>query len=117
MDKDRLTWEQIQQRYPNQFVGLVDVEYGAHKVEIKSAVVKYSEENSTRDEICLLTVQHKVQEMRLTTQDTDYQLSVNGLMVSIYDELGITEVSDGEVELISRCLMERNKHVYEELAK
>ncbi|MCM1282836.1 MAG: hypothetical protein NC180_00620 [Muribaculaceae bacterium] len=41
---DILTWEQIQEKYPDQWVGLVDVEYMDNDgVSVASAVVKYAD--------------------------------------------------------------------------
>lgn len=38
---ERLTWEEIQERYPDQWVGLVEVEYEPNnKASIRSAVIK-----------------------------------------------------------------------------
>lgn len=39
---ERLTWEQIQKKYPNQWVGLVDVRYRNNDgISVEFAVVKY----------------------------------------------------------------------------
>ena len=39
---ERLTWKQIQEKYPDQWVGLVDVKYvNDDNATIESAVVKY----------------------------------------------------------------------------
>ncbi len=46
----RLTWEEICRIYPNQQVGLADIERGSYD-EILSAIVEYSEEDHTRSEI------------------------------------------------------------------
>lgn len=41
---ERLTWKQIQEKYPDQWVGLVDVKYVDNDgVTVESAVVKYSD--------------------------------------------------------------------------
>jgi len=37
---ERLTWEQIQEKYPDQWVGLVDINW-RNDANIESAVVKY----------------------------------------------------------------------------
>ena len=38
---ERMTWEEIQEKYPDQWVGLVDVEwYPDNKATVKSAVVE-----------------------------------------------------------------------------
>ena len=50
MHKERLGWDEICKRYPNQQVGLEDVELGSYD-EIRSAVVVCSEKDHTRSEI------------------------------------------------------------------
>jgi len=41
--EERLTWKEIQEKYPDQWVGLTDVEYYPdNNATIKSAVVKYT---------------------------------------------------------------------------
>ena len=45
----RLSWKEIQEKYPEQHVGLTNVEWKNGR--IVSAVVKYSEMNSTKSEI------------------------------------------------------------------
>lgn len=45
---ERLTWEQIQEKYPNQWVGLIDVKYMSDDgISIESAIVKYSDLSRT----------------------------------------------------------------------
>ena len=40
----RLTWEQIQKKYPNQWVGLTEVKYmDDDGISVESAVVKYTD--------------------------------------------------------------------------
>ena len=41
--EEKLTWEEIKEKYPSQWVGLVDVEYKEDNANIKSAVVKYTD--------------------------------------------------------------------------
>ncbi len=50
MNRERLTWEEICKRYPNQQVALKDVELGSYD-EVKSAVVVYTEADYSRAEI------------------------------------------------------------------
>lgn len=39
---ERLTWEQMQEKYPDQWLGLIDVEYKNNDgATVKSGVVKY----------------------------------------------------------------------------
>ena len=43
MSNERLSWKQIQEKYPDQWVGLIDVEYESdNKSTIKTAIVKYT---------------------------------------------------------------------------
>ena len=56
MSEERLTWAQIQEKYPHMYVGLEDVEYEADD-RVKSAVVKYAGKteppcNSMEDFLC-----------------------------------------------------------------
>ena len=46
----RMTWNDIKKTYPDQHVGLADVEFGDND-EIKSAIVMYSENNTSKNHI------------------------------------------------------------------
>lgn len=47
--EERLTWKQIQEKYPDKWVGLVDVKYvNDDGVSVESAIVKYTD-NSKGD--------------------------------------------------------------------
>ncbi len=39
----RMTWDEIKTNFPNQCVGLVQVETGINGISVKSAIVKYSD--------------------------------------------------------------------------
>ncbi len=42
MEEERMTWEQIQEKYPDQWIGMVDVEYEPDNgATIHSAIVRY----------------------------------------------------------------------------
>lgn len=45
----RLTWDEIKIKYPNQLVGLVDVDW-KDSSNVKSAIVKYHGTELTKDE-------------------------------------------------------------------
>ena len=51
MNNERLTWEQIKEKYPYQFVGLTDVEKGRNYNDIISAVVKYAGKDTSFAEL------------------------------------------------------------------
>lgn len=54
MAAKRLSWEEIKRRYPDQWVGLTDVEW-KNESNIISAVVKYTDKTST--ELGLMQIQ------------------------------------------------------------
>lgn len=43
----RMTWEEICKSFPDQCVGLVDVENGINDISVKSAVVKYTDKQNS----------------------------------------------------------------------
>ena len=56
---ERLTWEQIQEQYPNQWVGLSDVQYMDNDgVSVESAVVKYADK--TKSELTRLVLKGEI---------------------------------------------------------
>lgn len=55
----RLTWEQIQEKYPNQWVGLIDVHYIDNDgVSVESAIVKYTDK--TKSELTELVLDGEI---------------------------------------------------------
>lgn len=50
MLEKRMTWREIQEKYPEQWVGLTDVEYKPdNDASIRSAIVKYTDKS--KDEL------------------------------------------------------------------
>ena len=49
MSEQRMTWAEIKRRYPHQNVGLVDIH--EEPDGSTSAIVKYAEENMSREEM------------------------------------------------------------------
>jgi len=76
--EDRMTWGEIQEKFPDQWVGLVDVEYEAdNDSTIKSAIVRYV--NMSKDELTLMQIQTDGRVLgRYTTPDNKYQLGTVG---------------------------------------
>ncbi len=74
---ERMTWEEIVKKYPDQWVGLVDVDWkdGAN---VRSAVVKYTD--LSRDELLELQVGGEEGELysTYTTPDNVFQLGMVG---------------------------------------
>lgn len=74
---ERMTWEEIQEKYPDQWVGLIDVEYELNnQASIKSAVVKYTDK--TKGELTRLMLDGEIIS-RYTTSDNIFQLGVMGV--------------------------------------
>lgn len=75
---ERLTWEQIQNKYPDQWVGLTEVEYEPdNDATIKSAVVKYTDKS--KNELTRLQIQTSGNLLGIyTTPDNVFQLGAVG---------------------------------------
>ena len=71
---ERLTWEQIQKKFPDKWVGLVEVEYEPdNDATIRSAVVKYT--NKSKSELTRMQIQTNGEILgRYTTPDNVFQL-------------------------------------------
>lgn len=74
----RMTWEEIQDKYPDQWVGVTDVEYEPdNDSTIKSAVVLYTDK--TKTELTKLQIQTDGKILgRYTTPDNVFQLGAVG---------------------------------------
>lgn len=72
----RMTWKEIQEKYPDQWVGLTEVEYiGNDGVSVASAIVKYT--NKTKSELTRLALNGEIVS-RYTTPDNVFQLGILG---------------------------------------
>lgn len=73
---ERLTWKEIQEKYPDQWVGLIEVKYKPdNDATIESAVVKYVDKS--KDELTLMQIQTNGEILgRYTTPDNVFQLGV-----------------------------------------
>lgn len=57
--QERLTWKQMQEKYPNQWLGLVDVKYkNDDGAMVESAVVKYTDKK--KGELTALVLDGKI---------------------------------------------------------
>lgn len=76
--EEKLTWEEIQEKYPDQWVGLTDVEYEPDNgATIKTAIVKYTDKS--KNELTMMQVQtHGKILARYTTPDNIFQLGIAG---------------------------------------
>ena len=71
---ERLQWNEIQEKYPDQWVGLTDVEW-SNASTVKAAVVKYTDKS--KDELLELQLDGDIQKSRYTTPNNIF--SVGGL--------------------------------------
>ena len=79
MADERLTWKQIQEAYPNQWVGLTDVEnYPDNTATIKSAIVKYT--GMSKSELTRRMLSGEIIS-RYTTPDRAFQLGMVGVQL------------------------------------
>ena len=75
---ERLTWEQIQEQYPGQWVGLSDVQYMDNDgVSVESAVVKYADK--TKSELTRLVLKGEIIS-RHTNPDGHLQFGMAGVL-------------------------------------
>lgn len=74
----RMAWEEIQKKYPDQWVGLIEVEYEPdNDATIKSAVVKYTDKS--KSELTKIQVQTGGELIGVyTTPDNVFQLGAVG---------------------------------------
>ena len=76
--RERLTLKQIKEKYPHQYVGLVDIEHELNESDIKTAIVAYTDKEKTYNELTELAFKGKIMLM-YTTSDED-ELFFNGYM-------------------------------------
>ena len=68
MAEPKMSWEEIQQKYPSTWVGLIDVEW-ENRATIRSAVVFCTDKEKTTDEMALMTVNGQLETTCYTTPD------------------------------------------------
>lgn len=71
---ERLTWKEIQEKYPDRWVGLADVEYVDNDgISVKAAVVKYTDKS--KGELTQKMLEGEII-ARYTTPDNVFQLGM-----------------------------------------
>lgn len=55
MMEERLTWKQIKEKYPSQWVGMIDCKM-KDGINIESAIVKYTEKDMSSDQMAYETI-------------------------------------------------------------
>lgn len=74
---NRMTWEEIQEKYPDQWVGLVDVKYvDDDGISVESAVVKYTDK--PKSDLTRLALKGEIIS-RYTTPDNVFQMGMIGV--------------------------------------
>ena len=75
---ERLTWKEIQDKYPDQWVGLTDVEYVNNDgISIETAIVKIA--NMKKNDCTRMTANGEIIG-RYTTPDNVFQLGMIGVI-------------------------------------
>lgn len=78
---ERLTWEQIQEKYPDRWVGLIDVQYRDDDgISVESAVVKYTDK--TKSELTKMVLKGEIVS-RHTNPEGHLQLGAVGILLPI----------------------------------
>lgn len=76
---DRMKWEEIQKKYPDQWVGLIDVEYvDDDGISVESAVVKYTDKS--KSDLTRLVLKGEIIS-RYTTPDNIFQMGMIGVQL------------------------------------
>lgn len=71
---ERMTWKEIQEKYPDQWVGLTEVKYiNNDGVSIETAIVKYTDKS--KGELTRLALKGEIVS-RYTTPDNIFQLGM-----------------------------------------
>ncbi|MCM1386921.1 MAG: hypothetical protein NC231_06315 [Bacillus sp. (in: Bacteria)] len=74
---ERLTWEQIQKKYPDQWIGLTEVQYRNNDgISVESAVVKYTDK--TKAELTRMVLKGEIIS-RHTNPEGHLQLGAVGI--------------------------------------
>lgn len=75
---NRLTWEEIKEKYPNQWIGLRDVQYKDNDgITVESAEVVYTDK--TKSELGMMAIKGEDIVPRYTTPDETWQLGFIGI--------------------------------------
>lgn len=69
---ERLTWKEIQEKYPDQWVGLIDIEW-YNQSTVQSAIVKYTDK--TQGELLSMQLRGEIFSC-YTTPDNVFQLGL-----------------------------------------
>lgn len=79
---ERLTWKEIEERFPMQWVGLIEVVYkNDDGITIESAIVKYSDKS--KSELTMMAINGEDIDPRFTTPNETWQMGVVGRSMTL----------------------------------
>lgn len=70
MEKERLTWQEIKDKYPHRYVGLINIEHGSNSISVKKASVLCTDKDKTYEEMLKMAKNNEI-DLRYTTADED----------------------------------------------
>lgn len=70
LTRERLTWSQIKEQYPHQYVALSQIQYGINKATVDSAIVLYTDKEKSYEDLLNMYLKGEVL-LRYTTLDED----------------------------------------------
>ena len=73
---ERLTWNEIVEKYPDKWVGLVEIIREENSADIESAIVKYTSDTKTSDELLEMVFNNELELSIYTTPDNCCQLGM-----------------------------------------
>ncbi|MBR1392149.1 MAG: hypothetical protein IJ567_12085 [Lachnospiraceae bacterium] len=77
MNNERMSWKEIQEKYPDQWVGLVEVKYhNDDGISIESGIVKYT--NKPKGELTRRMLEGEIDAV-YTTPDHAFQMGMVGV--------------------------------------
>lgn len=76
----RLTWDEIVEQYPNKWVGLTEIIREEKSADIASAIVKYTSDTKTSEELLEMVFNNELELSIYTTPDNVFQLGMIGVI-------------------------------------
>lgn len=77
---ERLTWNEIVEQYPDTWVGLKDIIREENSADIASAIVMYTSNTKTSDELLEMVFNNELELSIYTTPDNVFQLGMVGVL-------------------------------------
>lgn len=67
---EKLTWQEIKDKYPHQYVGLVDIEHGSNDISVSKASVLCTDKDKSYEDMLKMAKNNEI-DLRYTTADED----------------------------------------------